>query len=89
MDIPEGVFNDPKNEAESTLIQRVLKLVTFAPDESLDLNELAKVLAQDRQCTENTAKNHLKSILLEGIIETRSGKATRVKGMVLNISDVD
>ena len=89
MDIPEGVFNDPKNEAESTLIQRVLKLVTFASDESLDLNELAKVLAQDRQCTENTAKNHLKSILLEGIIETRSGKATRVKGLVLNLPDTE
>jgi hypothetical protein len=89
IDVPEGVFNDPKNEAESSLIQRVLKLVTFDSDESLDLNELAKVLAQDRQCTENTAKNHLKSILLESIIEARSGKPTRVKGMVLNLPDVD
>lgn len=89
MDIPEGVFNDPKNEAESSLIQRVLKLVTFDPDESLDLSELAKVLAQDRQCSENTAKNHLKSILLESIVEARSGKPTRVKGMVLNGPEVD
>lgn len=89
-DVPAGFFNSPKNEMETELIQTIIGLTQVDATGSVELNELAREVAKARSITESTASKHIKAVMLETVIEARSGKPTRLLGLVMaNASAVE
>jgi DNA polymerase III alpha subunit (gram-positive type) len=82
-DVPPGLFNSPKNETETELIQTIVGLTQVDTAGSVELNELAREVAKARSITESTASKHIKAVMLEAVVEARSGKPTRIVGLVM------
>jgi hypothetical protein len=85
--VPPGLFSDPAGDKTMVEdIQTILRHTTVDLAGSIPLNDLAKVFAEERKISADTAKTHLRAVLLNGIIEARAGRATLVRGLVLRPS---
>jgi len=81
-DIPTGIFRDctgdPKAYSDITLI---LKFTTPDPMQSVQLAELADIIAKEKVVSRTTAVAHIKSVLLDESISAQKGKPTRIIGL--------
>ena len=87
-DVPAGFFNAPKNEMETELIQTIVGLTHVDAAGSIELNELAREVSKVKSISESTAYKHIKGVLLESVVESRSGKPTRVLGLIITHQSV-
>lgn len=80
--VPEGIFRPHEGDERATqLIQHILECTTPAPDSSILMNELAEHIAKRQLISANTAKTHIRAILLDSVLETPKGKPTRIHGL--------
>jgi hypothetical protein len=90
---PEGIFRSCDGDERATqLIQLILEFCEPAPDSSILMNELAEYVAKKQLISANTAKTHIKSVLLDTVLETPKGKPTKIHGLsfrtVKNVLDM-
>jgi hypothetical protein len=87
--VPEGIFRESDgDEKAQQLIQLVLEHTQVA-EGSIILNELAEIVGKAKGLSRDTAKTHIRSVLLDGAIEPAKGKnPARVIGLVLKNAHV-
>ena len=86
-DIPPNIFRDCLGDESSIQkIQTILSCVEHDPDSTVELNKLADAYVKARgNLTIDTAKSHIKSVLLDTAIIANKGKMpTKVIGLVLS-----
>lgn len=85
-DVPENIFREHiGDEKAKEKIQHILACAEYDPLGSIELNKLAEEYAKRRgTLTRDTAKDHIKSVLLDTAIQQNKGKVPqRVLGLVL------
>jgi hypothetical protein len=83
--VPDGIFRpcDGDDRAAAT-IQQILDLCRHAPDSECVLNDLADALGRRKALSRDTAKSHIRAVLLDAAIEPPKGKVpAKVRGLVL------
>lgn len=84
LDIPDGIFRNYEGDERSQRdIQTILRHVTIDSSASLVLNDLAELFAKERSVTRDTAKTHIRAVLLDSVVNAHKGKTVRVTGMSL------
>ena len=79
---PEGIFRTCDGDERATqLIQIILEIVEPSTESSILMNELAEHVAKRQLISANTAKTHIKSVLLDTVLDTPKGKPTRIRGL--------
>ena len=88
VEVPTDIFRDPMGDAKSIAdIQTLLRITEPCPSGSCVLNELALRFAEERgRMTRDTAKTHIRALLLDSAIDAPKGKLIRVNGLVLKQS---
>lgn len=87
LDVPAGIFRGCDGDERATqLIQLVLEIIEPAPDSSILMNELAEQVSKRQLISANTAKTHIRSVLLDDVLETPKGKPTRILGVAFRSS---
>ena len=83
--VPEHIFRDSiGDEKGQVMIQLVLEFTEPAEGESCVLNDLADAVAKRKALSRDTAKSHIRAVLLDGVIEPPKGKyPARVKGLIM------
>lgn len=86
--IPEGVFRPCEDDDRATAtIQQILELCVHAPDAECVLNDLADALGRKKALSRDTAKSHIRAVLLDAAIEPSKGKTpAKVRGLRLATS---
>jgi hypothetical protein len=81
--VPEGIFrNCEGDEKAQQLIQLILEHTVV--DGSLVLNELAEIVGKAKGLSRDTAKTHIRSVLLDSAIEPPKGKnPARLHGLTI------
>jgi hypothetical protein len=80
--IPEGIFRSCDGDERATqLIQFILEVCEPAPDSSILMNDLAECAAKKQLISASTAKTHIKSVLLDTVIDSPKGKPTKLRGL--------
>jgi hypothetical protein len=80
--IPEGIFRICEGDEKATqLIQLLLEFIEPAAESSIILNELADHISKRQLISVNTAKLHIRSVLLDSVLDTPKGKPTRICGV--------
>jgi hypothetical protein len=86
--IPAGIFRSCDGDERATqLIQLMLELIEPAPDSSILMNDLAEQVAKRQLVSANTAKTHIRSVLVDDVLETPKGKPTRILGVSFRTLD--
>lgn len=86
--VPVGIFRSCDGDERATqLIQLMLEIIEPAPDTSILMNELAEQVAKRQLISANTAKTHIRSVLLDDVLETPKGKPTRIRGVAFRSTD--
>jgi hypothetical protein len=86
---PEGIFRNCDGDERATqLIRLILECCEPAPDSSILMNELAEYIAKKQLISANTAKTHIKSVLLDSVLESPKGKPTKVHGLAFRLKNV-
>lgn len=88
--VPDGIFRscDGDDRAAAT-IQQIMDLCTHAPDAECVLNDLADALGRRKALSRDTAKSHIRAVLLDAAIEPPKGKIpAKVRGLVLRNTHV-
>lgn len=88
--VPEGVFRDCAGDEKSAqLIQLILQHTQCDPHGSLVLAELADLVGKHRGLGRDTARAHIRAVLLDSAIEPAKGKnPMRVRGLVFAAATV-
>lgn len=83
--IPENIFRDSiGDEKAQAMIQLVLEFTEPAEDGSCILNDISEAVGKKKALSRDTAKSHIRAVLLDSAIEPPKGKyPARVKGLVL------
>lgn len=88
VDAPEGIFRSCDGDERAThLIQMILEFCEPASDSFILMNELAECVAKKQLISVNTAKTHIKSVLLDTVLETPKGKPTKILGLMFRVQD--
>ena len=86
---PEGIFRSCDGDERATqLIQLILEYCEPAPDSSILMNELAEYVAKKQLISANTAKTHIKSVLLDTVLDSPKGKPTKIVGLTFRMKNV-
>jgi hypothetical protein len=84
LSIPTGIFRSCDGDERATqLIQLILEIIEPAPDSSILMNDLAEQVAKRQFISANTAKTHIRSVLLDDTLDTPKGKPTRILGVTV------
>ena len=88
-DIPAHIFRPCDGDEKSAqLIQLILEQVVVCEGGVCVLNELADCVGKRKGLSRDTAKTHIKSVLLDGIVEPPKGKQpARIRGLALRGAD--
>ncbi len=79
---PEGIFRVCDGEERATqLIQYIMEVTEPSPDSSVLMNDLAEHVGKRMILSANTAKTHIKSVLLDTVIDSPKGKPMRIRGL--------
>ena len=82
--IPTGLFRDVSGEERAlTDIYAILRHAQPQTDSAVELNALADAVGKDRGYTRETAKQHIRAVLLDSVLDTPKGKPHRVMGLAL------
>jgi hypothetical protein len=82
VDVPEGIFRDVAgDERASRDIQTILKFSASDPSGECTLNDLADVFSKECAMSRETAKSHIRAVLLDSCIMATKGKVTRIIGL--------
>jgi hypothetical protein len=83
IDLPEGIFRDVAgDEKAQQLVQLILEYATPHPTGSLVLNDLAEFVGVKKGLSRDTARTHIRAVLLDGAFEQIKGKPGRILGLV-------
>ena len=83
VDVPEGIFRDVAgDEKAQQLVQIILEYATPHPTGSLILNDLAEFVGVKKGLSRDTARTHIRAVLLDAAFEQIKGKPGRVLGLV-------
>lgn len=86
---PEGIFRSCDGDERATqLIQLILECCEPASDSSILMNELAEYVAKKQLISANTAKTHIKSVLLDTVLDSPKGKPTKILGLAFRMKNV-
>ena len=84
VDVPPGIFREcDGDEKMLQTIQCILDFTTGAEGDSCILNELADLVGKRKGLSRDTAKSHIRSVLLDSAFDQQKGKPGRVLGLVL------
>jgi hypothetical protein len=84
VDVPAGLFRDCAGDAKSTAdIQTILQHAEADATASCVLNDLAEQFAKTRGMSRDTAKAHIRAVLLDSNIDAPKGKPMKVLGLRL------
>lgn len=82
--IPEGFFRDVSGDERAlTDVYAILRHAQPQTGSTIELNALAEAVAKDRGYAKETAKAHIRAVLLDTVIDAQKGKAIRVLGLAL------
>lgn len=82
--IPDGFFRDVSGDERAlTDVYAILRHAQPQTGHAIELNALAEAVSKDRGYTKDTAKAHIRAVLLDSVIDAQKGKAIRVLGMAL------
>lgn len=83
-DIPQGIFRDCVGDEKSQqIVQLVLSVARYEPQSDMTMNDLAEAYAKLRNIARDTAKVHIKSVLLDSVLEQTKGKPVKLRGLAL------
>jgi hypothetical protein len=75
IEVPPNIFRDVAgNEKDTALIQLILEHTDVVEGGSLILNDLADIVATAKNISRDTAKSHIRAILLDAAYEPPKGK---------------
>jgi hypothetical protein len=82
--VPPGIFRCVDGDERATqLVQIILEFVEPGPPTaSVLMNDLAEHVARRQVLSASTAKTHIRSVLLDDVLDTPKGKPTRIRGVV-------
>lgn len=84
VEIPVGIFRDCEGDEKMIRdIQTILKHVVIEPTGSLVLNDLAELVSKDRSVSRDTAKAHIRAVLLDSAVDAQKGKSVKILGMTM------
>jgi hypothetical protein len=83
--VPPGIFRDCDGDEKSQqLVQLVLEHTSIDEKGVCVLNDLADIVGRAKGLSRDTAKTHIRSVLLDSVIEPPKGKqAARIVGLTL------
>ena len=82
VDVPEGVFRNCDGDAKMLRdIQCILDFAEPDPDGYIIMNDLADYLAKCKGLSRDTARTHIRSALLDSMIEKKPGQKDKVLGL--------
>jgi hypothetical protein len=82
--IPSGIFREcDGDEKMLQTCQCILECVEIKEGGSCLMNDLADAVGKRRGCSKDTARTHIRGVLLDSAIDQLPGRAGRVLGMVL------
>lgn len=80
--VPEGIFRDVAGDERATRdIQTIMKFCAAEHGCDCTLNELADVFSKEIGISKDTAKSHIRAVILDSCILTPKGKPTRILGL--------
>lgn len=85
LDVPAGIFRDCAGDEKATqLIQLLLEHVAPVATGEIVLNDLADIVGKRKGLSRDTAKTHIRAVLLDSVIEPPKGKMpARILGLAL------
>jgi hypothetical protein len=82
--IPEGFFRDVSGDERAlTDVAAILRCAKPQVGAVIELNALADAVGKDRGYARETAKQHIRAVLLDSVLETPKGRPHRVLGFTL------
>ena len=88
-DAPADLFRDAGgDEKAQRYIQLILKYAVPTEDVSCTLNELADPISKETATSRDTAKDHIRARLKDGVVDASPGKAIRLLGLQMRPSVV-
>ena len=82
--IPSGIFREcDGDEKMLQMCQCILECVEIKEGEYCLMSDLADAVGKRRGCSKDTARTHIRGVLLDSAIDQQPGRAGRVLGMVL------
>ena len=81
--IPDGIFRDVAGDERAIAdVQAVIRHTRPQLNGSITLNELADAISKERGFGRETAKAHIRAVLLDSVIDAPKGKLIRILGLV-------
>lgn len=90
-EVPTNIFRPSMgDEKMETTIQIMLEITEAQEDGSVSLNEVADILAKRKVLSRDTAKQHIKAVLLDSVLfQEKSGKPICMRGLVMRKHTVE
>lgn len=90
-EVPTNIFRQSMgDEKMETTIQIMLEITEVQEDGSVSLNEVADILAKRKALARDTAKQHIKAVLLDSVLfQEKSGKPICMRGLVMRKHTVE
>lgn len=87
--VPAGIFRECDGDDKSQqLVQLILEHTTVSKKGVCVLNELAEIVGKAKGLSRDTAKTHIRSVLLDAVIEPPKGKQpARIHGLSLRAAE--
>lgn len=83
LSVPEGIFRNCEGDDKAQQLIQLILEHTMPSDSSLVLNDLAEIVGKAKGLSRDTAKTHIRSVLLDSVIEPPKGKyPARILGLV-------
>jgi hypothetical protein len=84
VDVPAGLFRDVSGDVKAAAdVAAVLRYARAEVDGVCLLNDLADAVSKEKGISRDTARAHIRAVLLDEVLETPKGKPAKVKGLVL------
>jgi hypothetical protein len=82
LEVPAGVFREVAGDDRASRdVQIILKYANVSEGSSLLLNELADAFSKECGISRETAKSHIRAVVLDSCIDSPKGKPTRIVGL--------
>lgn len=81
-DIPSEIFREcTGDERAQQIVQTILSLVKYEAGKEILMNDLADGYAKLRNITRDTAKTHIKSVIIDSVLDNTKGKPAKLIGL--------
>jgi len=82
LEVPMGIFREcAGDEGAQQLVQLLLEVTAPAPGDSVTMNEVAEHVAKRKGVSKDTARSHIRGVLLDVSYEQLKGKPARILGL--------